>query len=88
MRKTSFGKTMIKEILSGWHNYLSKSEVSENLAQQRAAICAVCPHAKQGKLLAFVNDSLKEIEGAYCAVCSCPLSAKVRSIDICPQQKW
>lgn len=79
---------MIKEILSGWKNYLDKSEVTETLAQQRAAICAACPHAKQDKLLAFVNDSLKEIEGAYCNICKCPLSAKVRSKDICPKNKW
>jgi len=79
---------MLQHILSGWKNYLSKSEVSEAIAQQRADLCASCPHARQGKLLEFINDSLKEIEGAYCNVCKCPLSAKVRSTDICPIHKW
>lgn len=78
----------IKHLLNGWRNYLDKSEVSENTAKQRAAICAVCPNAKQGKLLAFIKDSLTEIEGHYCALCHCPLSAKVRSTDICPDNKW
>jgi len=78
----------VKTILSGWKNYLDKSEVVEELARERAKICSLCPDAKQGKLLTFVKDSLKEIEGAYCGVCSCPLSAKVRSIDICPNAKW
>ena len=78
----------IAHILEGWKNYLSHSEVTQTLAAQRAAICAACPHAKQGKLLAFIKDSLKEVEGAYCAMCSCPLSAKVRSNDICPKNKW
>ncbi|KAF2518257.1 hypothetical protein E0W68_09540 [Flavobacterium salilacus subsp. salilacus] len=79
---------MIKNILSGWKNYLSKSEVTEAVAKQRAALCAACPHARQGKLLTFVKDTLKEVEGAYCNRCGCPLSAKVRSNDICPINKW
>jgi len=79
---------MLQHILTGWRNYLSKSAVTEALAQQRAAICTACPHAKQGKILAFIKDSLKEVEGAYCAACHCPLSAKVRSNDICPENKW
>jgi len=79
---------VIKEILNGWINYLDKCEVAEAKAIQRAAICAVCPLARQGKLLAFVKDTLKEVEGAYCTACGCPLSAKVRSNDTCPKQKW
>lgn len=78
----------IKTILTGWKNYLNKSEVTENTAKQRAAVCAACPHAKHGKLLAFIKDSLAEVEGAYCALCHCPLSAKVRSNDICPDNRW
>ena len=79
---------MLKEILSGWKNYLTKSKVTEAIASKRAAICTACPHAKQGKLLAFIKDTLKEVEGAYCDKCGCPLSAKVRSNDICPIHKW
>jgi len=79
---------MLKEIINGWKNYLDKSDVTEVKAKYRAIICAGCPHARQGKILTFINDSLKEIEGAYCNICKCPLSAKVRSNDICPQHKW
>lgn len=79
---------MLNQILSGWKNFLNKSEVTEEVAKKRATICAACPNAKQGKLLAFIKDSLKEVEGAYCSLCSCPLSAKVRSNDICPDSKW
>lgn len=78
----------ITSILSGWKNFLDKSEVTEAIAMQRASVCAACPEAKQGKLLAFVKDTLKEVEGAYCSACGCPLSAKVRSNDICPKHKW
>jgi hypothetical protein len=28
------------------------------------------------------------VQGAYCNACGCPLSAKVRSNDICPEHKW
>lgn len=78
----------LKHILTGWKNYLDKSEVTESLARQRAKVCAACPLAKHGKLLAFVKDSLTEIEGAYCGSCGCVLSAKIRSNDICPENKW
>jgi len=79
---------MLNHILSGWKNYLDNSAVTEAVAQQRATVCAACPHARQGKLLTFIKDTLKEVEGAYCNVCKCPLSAKVRSTDICPKHKW
>jgi len=78
----------VNHILNGWKNYIDKSEVTETLAKKRAAICVACPHAKHGKLLTFVKDSLKEVEGYYCSLCYCPLSAKVRSTDICPENKW
>jgi len=78
----------IINILTGWKNYLDKSEVVEKVAKERAAICAVCPFAKQGKLLTFVKDTLTEVQGAYCSECGCPLSAKIRSHDICPKLKW
>lgn len=77
-----------KAILTGWKNFIDRSEVTETIAKQRAAICALCPNARQGKLLAYIKDSLKEVEGAYCNACGCPLSAKVRSNDICPEKKW
>jgi len=81
-------RKMLNHILTGWKNYLDKTNVTEALAQQRATICAACPHARQGKLLTFIKDVLKEVQGAYCNVCKCPLSAKLRSNDICPKHKW
>jgi len=75
-------------ILTGWKNFVSKSEVVESVAQDRAEICAACPHAHQKMLLAFIKDSLKEIEGYACNQCGCPLSAKLRSNDKCPINKW
>jgi hypothetical protein len=78
----------MKNILSGWKNFLSQPEVTETTATARAEICATCPSLRHGTLLAFIKDRLTEIEGAYCNVCKCPLSAKVRSNDICPENKW
>jgi hypothetical protein len=79
---------MIKDILSGWTNFIDKSEVTEEIAKERAEICATCEHAKKGMLLTFIKDSLKNIEGHYCNDCGgCPLSAKVRTKnDVC--EKW
>lgn len=79
---------MIKDILSGWSNFIDKSEVTEAIAKERAAICSTCVHAKKGILTAFIKDDLKEIQGYYCNDClGCPLSAKIRTKDnIC--KKW
>lgn len=78
----------LNNILQGWQNYMDKSEVIEDVAKERAEICAKCPDAKHGKLLQFVKDELKEIQGHYCDVCKCPLSSKIRSNDKCPLDKW
>lgn len=79
----------ISNILNGWENFIEKNEVSEKLAKLRAIECANCPMAKKGILTAFINDDLKEIEGYYCKKCTCPLSAKIRSInESCPLKLW
>jgi hypothetical protein len=79
----------ISNILNGWQNFLAKSEVTELLAEHRAVNCLVCPYLKKGKLLAFIKDDLKEIEGHYCDLCKCPLSAKIRSEnETCPLGEW
>lgn len=78
----------VKTILQGWKNFIDKPDVIEAVASKRAAVCATCPDAKHGKVLAFIKDNLKEIEGHYCDVCKCPLSAKVRSNDDCPNNLW
>ena len=79
----------ISNILNGWQNFLAKSEVSELIAEHRAGHCIVCPEFKKGKLLAFIKDDLKEIEGHYCDLCKCPLSAKIRSEkETCPLNEW
>jgi len=79
----------ISNILSGWKNFIDKSEVSEDIAIQRAKHCVSCSELKEGKLLNLIKDDLKEIEGFYCGLCYCPLSAKLRSEkENCPINKW
>ena len=79
----------IKNIISGWQNFIVKSEVTEKLAEQRAEHCIKCSELKHGEVLAMIKDDLKEIESHYCAKCMCPLSAKIRSKnETCPLSKW
>lgn len=79
----------VKNILNGWQNFIDKSEVTETLAFQRALKCVDCVELKKGGLLSFMNDDLKEIQGHYCNICKCPLSAKLRSKDAkCDLNKW
>lgn len=78
-----------KEIYTGWKNYIERPEVEEEETIRRAEICSTCSFAKKGLILTFVKDSLKNIEGRYCSSCEgCPLSAKIRSIGNCPENKW
>lgn len=44
----------------------------ETLAAQRLAVCLGCPRYHNG----------------VCGACGCPLAAKVRSLDRCPDGKW
>ena len=79
----------LKDILSGWSNFIDKSEVTEEKATQRGLICSTCEYAKFSTMLnTFVKDELKTVKGYYCSDCGgCPLSAKVRTNkDIC--KKW
>ena len=79
----------IEEILNGWENFIAKSEVTEQIAKERAEICSGCDSNIKSKLLIFVKDSLKEIEGRKCSECQCPLSAKIRSVNSkCDLDKW
>lgn len=76
-------------ILNGWQNFIAKSEVTELEAVERAKHCIECVELKEGRLLNLIKDDLKEIEGFYCGVCYCPLSAKLRSKnETCPLKKW
>ena len=74
------------EIIKAWRNVIVKDPTIEEEAKRRASICSGCSFAKKGKILTFVKDELKEVEGLYCGECKCPLTAKIRSENIC--QKW
>tara|TARA_R110002012_G_C11185411_1_gene557654 strand:- start:99 stop:344 length:246 start_codon:yes stop_codon:yes gene_type:complete len=78
----------INDIKKGWQNYLDESNIDKEIVNKRATICSECKHAKQGKLLTFIKDRLQEIQGYYCGLCKCPLSAKVRSETKCDIDKW
>jgi len=67
---------------------MDKSEVVESVAKKRAKICSGCEHIRHGKILAFIKDDLKEIEGCYCNICKCPSSALLRSTKPCELNKW
>lgn len=81
------------KILKAWANVIVKDENVEQEAKRRAKICSGCEFAEHGKLLIFVKDDLKEIQGLYCSDCAipplivgCPLTAKIRGKVIC--RKW
>lgn len=89
------------KIIEGWFNYgrsiFNVSDPStEEEANRRANICLTsgidnghCEQLKKGEVLAILKDGMKEIEGAYCGECICPLVAALRSKDYkCPKNKF
>lgn len=83
----------IKNIFSGWKNYIIPNPVADALALERSKHCAGCPHAVHIQHLANIHDKIEVIEGYVCNICSCPLSAKLRSTEpdnACPDNpaKW
>lgn len=81
----------VKEILDGYKNYfVGCDSASQELAEQRAEVCASCEFAKKGLHSAILPDyTISEVRGLYCRKCGCPLSAKVRSkTSECPLKKW
>ena len=88
---TSQRQPKLSAIISGWVNLAGASPKAEALALKRANICAQCPAAQfSGTVYHIVVDNrTTQVRGMKCKDCSCPLSAKVRSInDSCPRGKW
>lgn len=64
----------LSEIVSGWKNYVFKSEEHEKLAKDRIELCIECPEFSVAK---------------RCKKCGCFMPAKVRSEKSnCPLGKW
>ena len=62
-----------KEISIAWKNVIFRNEAAEQIAFNRASICAGCDHN-------IFNT---------CSKCGCPLVAKMRNPDSkCPMNKW
>lgn len=81
----------LRAIHQGWKNYIWKSPTIEELAKERATICAQCPHFIKNKTFEVMlhDRSVEKIEGAACQKCGCPLSIKLRQIlSGCPDERW
>jgi hypothetical protein len=86
------GWRKLRAIVSGFKNYRFKNEYFENLAKERAKVCAACPEANPEhpfKLLLDDNVTVEPIKGMGCKICNCYLPAKVRqAFEGCPLKKW
>lgn len=76
----------MKEFFKGWTNYFLGLKTEE--AKRKAKICVQCNRIKKGKIEILKDDQIEEINGAYCGFCKCPLIAKLRSNDKCPEGKF
>lgn len=75
-----------KQIVEGWTNYYVRSPEIEEMAQERATICANCNFNVNG---VCSSDQCEEIDGEEVCGCGCPLSKAVRSPNKqCPKGLW
>ena len=74
----------VKMIIDAWKKVFDELTTDEDV--RRSKICGKCPHAKNKRILQLIKDDLIETKGMLCDLCGCPLSAKIRSEDIC--EKW
>lgn len=66
-------KNKFERIVEGWDNYIFKKPETEEMAKQRAKICAVCEQNGEN----------------WCMMCKCYIPAKVRSrLEKCPANLW
>ena len=80
---------MLKEIISGWSNYVFPSEEIEQMAMERAKVCSECEHVEKGLVAELIGDRIEDIEGLVCGLCHCPLSGLLRSEESkCKIDKW
>lgn len=81
-------------ITQGFKNFVFANEYIEQLATERAKICADCPHANpEYKFKKWLPEDNKteQISGMGCNLCGCLLSAKVRQmLESCPDKppRW
>ena len=69
-------------IAEGYTNLVFKSNVIEELAEQRLIHCIACP-----KAIPLVKIGKKQYY--QCSICTCPVDAKTRSTgETCPLGKW
>lgn len=71
-----------RQILEGYARIIIKDAATEEVSEQRMAICNPCPNAK---LIVRVQG----VEVKKCGLCNCPLAAKTRVKDEkCEIGKW
>lgn len=79
----------IKNVFTGWLNYIFENEDVNESAKEKAKICFECPEKVKGSYEKLMPDfSLVDVEGFKCNKCGCPLSTKLRSDDKCPLDKF
>lgn len=80
---------VIKNIYTGWRNWLNYDSLSpeiKEMAEKRGAICAQCPHLKASttirvieRLIAGIKLNVSEptVSGMKCEICGCGFRQKV-----------
>ena len=71
----------LKNIYKGYKNLVFENPEIEQQYSNKVIICNECEHIKLFKIV----DNVKIY---YCNICKCPLSAKLRSNDNCPINKF
>lgn len=74
-------------IINSWISVIKKEEPTQE-ELRRANVCNGCEFKKYSRYLKSIKGKVKELNGYLCNDCGCPLIAKVKNNNKCPQNKW
>ena len=73
--------------VTGWSKYLLS--ITDKESRRKAKICDKCDEIKRDSVYEVIKgDEIKEVSGAMCNKCKCPISAIIRSNKKCPLNKF
>lgn len=79
-------KIDIKGILTGAFNSVFVQDSIEKVAEERLAICEVCPDQSENKKKKGYDTFRPDV---HCTLCGCNLHMKTRALSQeCPVSKW
>ena len=81
----------LKDIATGWYNFIVGGQDVKRMMQKRLAICDMCPNKRQVSQfgVAIIHALNEEGSTFKCGLCGCPLAGLTANpLSECQDGKW